>query len=106
MNDPRISKKIFDDMEWTPSGSSTYDADAEADADACLLGVLQIGSTMFHVEAIRVVLDGNGVQEAEDCCLSQDFAYIGNLCGDGPLSTIKIKGRKGDYVVAIYPFAT
>jgi hypothetical protein len=101
-----MKNNIFDRLIWIESGSSTYDPDEEADPTSVLLGSLKLGSSMFHVEAIRVVVDDNGRQEPEDPCLSADFAHIENLCGDYPLETIEIKGYKGKYVVAIYPQAT
>ena len=102
MKDKKIT---LSGIAWNEAGSSTYDDESDADATACLIGAMQIGTSMFHVEAIAVEFDGNGIQGAIDPCLRQDFAYVSNLCGDGPLETIKIKGYNFDYVVAIYPFA-
>jgi len=92
-------------VAWTNAGSATYDDDAETAADSCLLGTVQISRAVFHAQAIRVVSDGNGIQEAEDPALEGDYDYARRLCADGPLMTVKIDGHEGDYVVVIYPHA-
>ena len=100
---PRLNLSAF---AWRNAGGKTWDPESEAADDSALFGAMTLGTTPMHVEAIRVVKDGHGIQTAEDPAFQGDFDYICNLCADGPLwTTVEIPLHKGEYVIVIYPFA-
>jgi hypothetical protein len=93
--------------DWDVNASSTWSDDVpEIPEDAVLEGVLQIASTMFHVRAMRVVDPDARDQTVVDSAFTPEFEAVLDICGDGPLETVKIDGHDGEYVVVIYPFAT
>lgn len=92
---------------WQENGTSTWsDEDQDIPEHGCLLGHLEFCGAAFHVEAILVTVNDQGIQEAVDPSFETNLDHISALCGDGPLETIKIPPYDGDFVVVIYPFAT
>lgn len=62
-------------------------------------------SVGIHVDLIAVKTDENGMQQAVDICREADYERALEICGDGPLGTIRITGMPYDYIVLAYPFA-
>lgn len=74
------------------------------DAASHILGEIQIGTVLMHVEAIRVERGEMGYQGAatdeEDNVLDKLFQAVN---ANGPFQTTRIDGFDGEYVVFAYP---
>ncbi len=98
----RIANAPFP-LDFASNASSTW-GESDVDKDAVLLGTMQIGTAMYHVQAMQVREDEHGYQVAVDAAFESDLEHVFALCGGGPLDTTKIPDRDGDYVITIYPF--
>lgn len=67
-----------------------------------LLAILVLNGTFHHLEAIRVIEDDNGIQQAASEDLAATFEAIYAIGGEGPFDTVTLRG--GEYVLVITPF--
>lgn len=84
------------ESDWEPTGDEGFEQER-------LNAVLQIGNTYFHVLAIAVHTNEDGVQvatcEGHEAEINQVYDVVG---GDGPWETVRINDR--DFVLIITPF--
>ena len=64
--------------------------------------ILVVNGTFHHLEAIRVVEDGDGIQRAASKKFEDTVDAMFTIGGDGPFDTVTIRG--GTYVVVVIPF--
>lgn len=67
-----------------------------------LLAILVLNGTFHHLEAIRVIEDDDGIQQAASEDLVETFDAMYAIGGEGPFDTVTIRG--GDYVLVVTPF--
>lgn len=67
-----------------------------------LLAILVINGTFHHLEAIRVVEDDDGVQQAASEDLAETFEAMYQIGGEGAFDTVTIRGA--EYVLVVTPF--
>ena len=82
-----------------PTGQSKYDPDY-------LLGRAVIGTVPFHVEAIRVTTNDDGIQAATTPMNERRLDALHHAHGDGVFSTVEIPGHEGYWVLCITPYLT
>lgn len=91
--------------DWGSNSSACWSDDSEVSRDSVLLASVAIGAALFHMQAIRVVVDDDGAQVAEDAAFAEDLLRAQDLCGTcGNLDTTRIPGHEGEYVITIVPF--
>jgi hypothetical protein len=67
-----------------------------------LLAILVINGTFYHLEAIRVVDDDDGIQKAASEDLAETFEAMFQIGGEGAFDTVTIRGV--EYVLIVTPF--
>lgn len=67
-----------------------------------LLAILVLNGTFHHLEAIRVVDDDDGVQQAASEEFSETFEATYAIGGEGPFDTVTMRGS--EYVLVVTPF--
>lgn len=77
--------------------------DTDAAPESVLKGTIQIGTGTFHVSAIQVEADDEGILQAVNSIFADDLDRIYGLNCNDSLSSIEIEGR--NYVLVIYPFS-
>jgi hypothetical protein len=67
-----------------------------------LLAILVLNGTFHHLEAIRVIDDDDGIQQAasEDLAATLNAMYA--IGGEGPFDTVTMRGS--EYVLVVTPF--
>jgi len=64
--------------------------------------ILVINGTFHHLEAVRVVEDGDGIQRAASKEFEETIDAMFAIGGDGPFETVTI--RDATYVLLVIPF--
>ena len=67
-----------------------------------LLAILVLNGTFHHLEAIRVIDDDDGIQQAASEDLATTFEAMYAIGGEGPFDTVTMRG--GEYVLVVTPF--
>jgi hypothetical protein len=67
-----------------------------------LLAILVINGTFHHLEAIRVIEDDDGIQQAASEELVETFEAMYAIGGEGPFDTVTMRGD--EYVLVVTPF--
>ena len=67
-----------------------------------LTTILVINGTFHHLEAIRVIEDGEGRQSAASPDFEETIDGMFRIGGDGPFDTVSINGSS--YVLVLIPF--
>ena len=67
-----------------------------------LLAILVVNGTFHHLEAIRVIENDDGIQQAASEDLSETFEAIYAIGGEGPFDTVTMRGS--EYVLVVTPF--
>lgn len=67
-----------------------------------LLAIVVLNGTFHHLEAIRVIEDDDGIQQAASEDLAETFEAMYAIGGEGPFDTVTLRG--GEYVLVITPF--
>lgn len=89
---------------WGNNSSACWSDSDEVSRDSVMLASVQIGNCMFHVQAMRVVTDDDGIQRVEDECFQTDYEHAIDLSGGGAFETVQIPDHDGEYVLVVYPF--
>ena len=67
-----------------------------------LLAILVLNGTFHHLEAIRVVEDDDGIQQAASEDLAEIVEAMYAIGGEGPFDTVTMRGC--EYVLVVTPF--
>lgn len=67
-----------------------------------LTTILVINGTFHHLEAIRVIEDGEGRQSAASPDFEETVDAMFRIGGDGPFDTVALNGSS--YVLVLIPF--
>lgn len=67
-----------------------------------LLAILVLNGTFHHLEAIRVIEDDDGIQQAASDDLAETFDAMYAIGAEGPFDTVTMRG--GEYVLVVTPF--
>lgn len=96
MNAPAPTPSLLDGLKWE-------DAHDPGRPAGRLAATLQLNGTAFHVEAVSVYDDGDGLQQAHT---EEGQSRLDGLCVeyDSPgFQTVKLSDHEGDFVIFITP---
>ena len=93
MTEPiRVRALTISDADWMNGGADTNN----------LSTILVINGTFHHLEAIRVIEDEDGRQQAASADFEDTVDAMFTIGGDGPFDTVTIRGDT--YVLVVIPF--
>jgi 6-phosphofructokinase len=93
MTEPtRVRALTIPDDDWMNGGADTNH----------LTTILVINGMFHHLEAIRVVEDEDGRQQAAAAAFEDSIDALFTIGGDGPFDTVTIRGDT--YVLVVIPF--
>ena len=93
MTEPiRVRALTIPDDDWMNGGADTNH----------LTTILVINGTFHHLEAIRVIEDEDGRQQAASAAFEDTVDALFTIGGDGPFDTVTIRGDT--YVLVVIPF--
>lgn len=83
-------------LQWYPNGG------ADCGNRDRLLASVRLGGAHFHVEAIRIDTEADGVQASTCPYGSEILVNLFDISGCAGFETVAIDGH--DYVIVLYPF--